>query len=106
MTMRARITAESVLALVGLLVFVLLAQAFVDGGQVVSFDDNVARWVADTVPSWLEWVARVLSWLGGIVGTIVVGGAAFAVLWRAGRRIDAGFVAISVVGVTLLVWVL
>ena len=94
------------LGAVGLLVFVLLAQAFVDGGQVVSFDDNVARWVADTVPSWLEWVSRVLSWLGGIVGTVVVGGAAFVVLWRAGRRIDAGFVAASVVGITVLVWVL
>ena len=62
--------------------------------------------MADTVPSWLEWVSRVLSWLGGVVGTFVVGGAAFVVLWRAGRRIDAGFVASSVVGITILVWAL
>jgi undecaprenyl-diphosphatase len=89
-----------------MLVFVALAQAYVNGGQVVSFDDNVARWVADTVPSWLEWVSRVLSWLGGAVGTVVVGGTAFVVLWRAGRRIDAFFVAASAVGITVLVWVL
>jgi undecaprenyl-diphosphatase len=106
MTTRTRIIVEAALAVVGLLVFVSLAQAFVNGGQVVSFDDNVARWVADTVPSWLEWVARFLTWLGSTVGTIVVGGAVFAVLWRAGRRIDAGFVAVSVVGITVLVWVL
>ena len=30
-----------------MLVFVLLARAYVDGGLVVSFDDNVSRWVAD-----------------------------------------------------------
>jgi undecaprenyl-diphosphatase len=106
MSSRTPIWVETVLGAVGLLVFVLLAQAFVAGGQVVSFDDNVARWVADTVPSWLEWVSRALSRLGGIVGTVVVAGAAFFVLWRAGRRIDAGFVAASVVGITVLVWVL
>ena len=106
MTMRGRIVLEAVLALAGLVVFVALAQAYVDGGSVVSFDDNVARWVAETVPSWLEWVSRVLSWLGGAVGTVVVAGASVVVLWRAGRRIDAGFVAGSAVGITVLVWVL
>ncbi len=59
------------------------------GGQVVSFDDNVSRWVADNVPGGVEWVARLFTWLGGAVGTVVVAGAAVIVLWRASRRTDA-----------------
>ena len=60
MSSRTRIWSRLSSALVGLLVFVVLAQAFVDGGQVVSFDDNVSRWVADNVPGGVEWVARAL----------------------------------------------
>ena len=52
--MRARVLVEAALAAVGLLAFVFLARAYVDGGLVVSFDDNVSRWVADTVPGWIE----------------------------------------------------
>ena len=78
--------------LVGLLVFVVLAQAFVGGGQVVAVDDDVARWVADNVPAGVEWVARVVTWLGGVVGTTVVTAVAVVVLWRPRRRVDAAFV--------------
>ena len=51
----ARLVVEAVLAAVGVLVFVFLARAYVNGGQVVSFDDNVARWVAADLPTGLEW---------------------------------------------------
>ena len=94
------------LARVGLLVFVFLARAYVDGGLVVSFDDNVSRWVADTVPGWIEQVARVVTWLGGAIGTGVVTAVALVVLWRADRRADALFLAGAVVGITVLVAVL
>src|SRR5690242_20197402 len=104
--MRARLLIEAVLAAVGMLVFVLLARAFVNGGLVVSFDDDVARWVADTMPGWAEWIARLVTWLGGAIGTTVVTGVAAVVLWRAGRRPDAVFVVGAVVGITVLVAVL
>jgi membrane-associated phospholipid phosphatase len=89
-----------------MLVFVLLARAFVAGGLVVSFDDDVSRWVADNLPGAVEWIARVVTWLGGAIGAGVVTVVAVAVLWRASRRADALFVAGAVVGITVLVAVL
>ena len=104
--MRARVLVEAVLACVGLLVFVLLARAYVDGGLVVSFDDNVSRWVADTVPGWIEQLARVVTWLGGAIGAGIVTAVALVVLWRANRRADLVFLAAAVAGITVLVPVL
>ena len=72
-----------------MLVFVLLARAYVDGGLVVSFDDNVSRWVADNLPGSIESIARVVTWLGGVIGASVVTVVAVVVLWRASRRADA-----------------
>jgi undecaprenyl-diphosphatase len=101
----ARLVVEAVLAAVGVLVFVFLARAYVDGGLVVSFDDNVSRWVADSVPGWAEQVARVVTWLGGAIGAGVVTAIALVVLWR-DRRSDALFLAGAVGGITVLVAVL
>ena len=94
------------LAVVGMLVFVLLARAYVDGGLVVSFDDNVSRWVADNLPGSIEWIARVVTWLGGVIGASVVTVVAVVVLWRASRRADAVFLAAAFVGINVLVAVL
>ena len=94
------------LGTVGVLVFVFLARAYVDGGLVVSFDDNVSRWVADTVPGWVEQIARVVTWLGGAIGAGVVTAIGLVVLWRSGRRPDALFLAGAVGGITVLVAVL
>ena len=104
--MRARVVVEAVLGAVGLLVFVFLARAYVGGGLVVSFDDNVSRWVADTVPGWVEQIARVVTWLGGAIGAGMVTAVALVVLWRADRRRDALFLAGAVGGITVLVAVL
>jgi membrane-associated phospholipid phosphatase len=103
---RARLVVEVVLAVVGLLAFVLLARSFVNGGLVVSFDDDVSRWVVDNVPGWAEWIARVVTWLGGAIGTTVVTIAAFVWLWRSDRRPDALFLAGAVIGITVLVAIL
>jgi membrane-associated phospholipid phosphatase len=75
----------------------------VRGGQVVVVDDDVSRWAADAVPSGVEWVARLFTWLGGAVGTAAVAGAAAVILLRVGRRLDAAFVVLSVIGITILV---
>ena len=101
--LRSRLIVETVLAAIGVICFTLLAAAFVRGGQVVAFDDDVSRWVADNVPGGVEWVARVFTWLGGVAGTVVVAGVAAIVLWRASRRADAMFVVLSVLGITALV---
>jgi membrane-associated phospholipid phosphatase len=101
-----RFVAEAVLAVLGLAVFLALARAYVDGGQVVSFDDDVSRWAADNVSGLAEWAARLFTWLGGGVGTVVVTGAAVTLLWRASRRPEALFVGLGVAGITVLVAVL
>ena len=103
---RPRIVVEALLAFAGVIVFVALASAYVRGGLVVSFDDDVSRWVVDSAPSWLQSAARVITRLGGPVATALVGGGAIVVLLRASRRGDALFVAASVIGVTVLVAVL
>jgi undecaprenyl-diphosphatase len=103
---RRRLVIEGVLACIGLVAFVLLAEAFVRGGQVVSVDDNVSRWVAGGISPAVEWAARLATWLGGAVGTAIVTGMAVVVLWRAGRRNDALFVGVSVVAITIAVAVL
>ena len=54
----------------------------------------------------VESIARVVTWLGGVIGASVVTVVAVVVLWRASRRADALFVAGAVVGITVLVAVL
>ena len=104
--MQARVIVEAVLAAIGVLCFTLLAAAFARGGQVVAIDDDVSRWVAGNVPGGVEWIARLFTWLGGVVGTVVVAGVAVISLWRASRRADAMFVVLAVLGITVLVAVL
>jgi hypothetical protein len=104
--LRSRLIVEAVLAAIGVLCFTLLAAAFVRGGQVVAIDDDVSRWVVGNVPGGVEWVARIVSWLGSPIGTGIVGGIAVVVLWQASRRVDATFVTLAVLGITALVAVL
>jgi membrane-associated phospholipid phosphatase len=100
---RTRLVVEALLAVLGLVVFEILASAFVQGGRVVSFDDDVSRWMADNVPGGVESVARVVTWFGGALGTALVCGVAVVVLWHAARQADAVFLALAVLGVTALV---
>jgi membrane-associated phospholipid phosphatase len=101
--MRARLFVEGALAVVGVAVFVTLAVAVERGGQVVAFDDDVARWVVENVPQWASRVARVVTVFGGFVGVALVGGIAAIALWRAARRGDAVFLTLAVGGILLLV---
>jgi membrane-associated phospholipid phosphatase len=100
---RARLATEAALAALGTVVFVALAQAYVNGGQVVGLDDDVAREMAEGLPRRLEWAARGVTYLGGAVGTTIVTALVVLVLWRAGRSLDAGVVVFAVVGISLLV---
>lgn len=103
---RASLVVEALLGVVGLLVFVVLAEAYVRGGRVAAVDVDVSRWVAESVPAGIESIARLFTWLGGPIGTAVVAGLAVVVLLRAARRGDAVFVVLAVLGSTALVAVL
>ena len=59
----------------------------------MAIDDDVSRWAAGNVPGGVEWIARLFTWLGGVVGTVVVAGVAVISLWRASRRAGAMFLA-------------
>jgi len=58
------------------------------------------------MPGGVEWVARIFTWLGGVVGSTVAAAVAVIVLWCASRRADAMFVVLAVLGITALVAVL
>ena len=94
------------LALFGVVGFVVLAQAFVRGGLVVSFDDDVARWMAANAPDAVVRVARVTTYFGGVFGVVVGVAIAVAGLLRAGQRTDAVFVVVAVAGILIIVPVL
>ena len=104
--LRSRLIVEAVLAAIGVICFILLAAAFVRGGRVMAVDHDVSRWVAGNVPGGVEWVARIFTWLGGVVGSTVVAAVAVIILCRASRRADAMFVVLAVLGITALVAVL
>ena len=104
--LRSRLIVETVLAVIGVICFTLLAAAFVSGGEVVTVDHDVSRWVAGNMPGGVEWVARIFTWLGGVVGSTVAAAVAVIVLWCASRRADAMFVVLAVLGITALVAVL
>ncbi len=82
-------------------VFVLLALAY-EGAAVSGVDDDVARWVGDELPTWVEWPSRVFSWVGGWIG-LVVGGMVMGVvlLWER-AWIDLGFLIAAFAGSQLV----
>jgi len=98
-----RLLALAAVLVASLVGFVAVASAYVAGGWLVDTDERISAWVASTMPVWAEWVARVLSWIGGVVGVTVVCVVAVAVLWLGGRALAAALVVVSVLGVQLLV---
>lgn len=81
----------------------LLAWSVVHDGPLTDVDREVAEWVAREMPSWAEWVARLLSWIGGMVGLTVIAGAGAAWLLRRGERVAAALLVVVTAGVQLLV---
>jgi undecaprenyl-diphosphatase len=80
--LRLGVAASSSLALLA-----ALAVAY-QHDPVARWDDAVARWVGDDLPAFVEWLARPMSWLGGI-GMAVVAAAAAGTLIQRARRADA-----------------
>jgi membrane-associated phospholipid phosphatase len=83
-----------VLALVG---YAALAADVVHGGAFSEVDAEVAEWVVVSMPTWVEWLARPFTWLGGVVGMTIVVTAVSVVLLRRGMTREA----VVLVAVTL-----
>jgi undecaprenyl-diphosphatase len=72
-----------VLLTVSLVAYAAIAADVVNGGRLSSFDETVSSWVARSMPTWAEWLARPFSWVGGVVGVTLV--VAAAVVWLVRR---------------------
>jgi membrane-associated phospholipid phosphatase len=91
-----------VLALAG---FVALALGY-DDAPLATIDEEIATWAFEDMPTFLEWVARPLSWIGGVIGLVVVGVVAGALLVRERAWLDLGFFLAAFAGSQLVVQLL
>jgi undecaprenyl-diphosphatase len=84
---------------------VALALAY-EHDPLATVDREVAEWVAASMPSWVEWLARPPSWLGGWIGITAIGVFLGAGLLRERAWADLGFLlatfAVSATAVALL----
>lgn len=94
------------LALIGALAvvgFLAIADGYLEDESIVDRDLRVEHWVVAHMPGWAEWLARPFTWLGGVVGVVLVVGTVVVLLLRAGRRVDAAFLLAATIGVQILV---
>jgi membrane-associated phospholipid phosphatase len=83
--------------------FAALAAAVDGGGRLVDLDVDIAIWVASSMPGWAEWMARPVTWLGGVVGVTLVVTAGAAWLLRRSERAFALLLVVVALGIQLLV---
>ncbi|HET9287773.1 MAG TPA: phosphatase PAP2 family protein [Gaiella sp.] len=80
-----------------------IAADVVHNGRLAEVDVDIATWVAGSMPSWAEWLARPFTWVGGLVGaTAVVVAAATWLLVRSSRA-QALILLVAAGGIQLLV---
>jgi membrane-associated phospholipid phosphatase len=101
------LTPRSIRLLWGLLVagaigFVLLALAY-ERHPLAAMDGEVAEWVATSLPSWAEWLARPPSWLGGWIGITAIGIVLGVVLVRERAWVDYWFLLATFAGSAIAV---
>ena len=89
-----------VLSLIG---YAALAADVVHGGAFSELDAEVAEWVVGSMPTWVEWLARPFTWLGGVVGMTIVVTAVTVVLLRRGLRREAVVLVVVTLGSQVLV---
>jgi undecaprenyl-diphosphatase len=87
---------------IGVVGFVSLAVLY-DQEPLRTIDSDTAEQVAADLPSWAEWGARPLSWLGGWIGLTALGVAAAVLLLRERAWLDLGFFLAAYVGSQLIV---
>jgi undecaprenyl-diphosphatase len=73
--------------LLALVAYAVLAADLVHGGAISELDADVTVWIAGSMPTWAEWLARPFTWVGGVIGiTIVVAGVVLVLVRRGARR--------------------
>jgi len=95
----------AILLVVGVIGFVALAIGY-EREPLASLDAEVAEWVATSLPSAVEWIARPPSWLGGWIGITAIGVALGIVLARERAWLDLGFLFATLAGSQLVVAIL
>jgi undecaprenyl-diphosphatase len=87
-----------------LLAYAAVAADVVNTGRLSEFDVDVATWVARSMPTWAEWLARPFTWLGGAFGCIaVVTGVTIWLLTRR-ARLEAVLLVVVAIGIQILVF--
>jgi len=82
--------------------FTLLAFAY-ERDPLGSVDAEVAEWVAASMPSWAEWLARMPSWIGGWIGITAIAIVFGVVLVRERAWVDLGFLLATFAGSQIVV---
>jgi undecaprenyl-diphosphatase len=90
------------LLLGGVFGFTLLAFAY-ERDPLGSVDAEVAEWVAASMPSWAEWLARMPSWIGGWIGITAIAIVFSVVLVRQRVWVDLGFLLATFAGSQIVV---
>jgi undecaprenyl-diphosphatase len=100
--MRPMKRALAVLLVAGLAGFGALATTY-DRDPIAAVDRETAEWVAASVPSWAQSLARPPSWLGGWIGITAIGIALGVVLLRERAWLDFGFLLATFAGSAIVV---
>ena len=85
---------------VGLVGFVVLAVGY-EHDPLAAIDREVAEWVAASMPSWAESLARPFSWLGGWIGLTPIAVGLVLLLLLTRRFFDAVWAAVTIGGIQL-----
>jgi undecaprenyl-diphosphatase len=99
------VTGRALAGIAAALLFVGLALAY-EREPLASLDHDVSAWVAENMPTALEWLARVPSFLGGWVGITALGIAISVLLVRERAWLDLAFLGATFAGTQVLVAVL
>lgn len=89
--------------LASLACYAAIAADVVHTGRLARLDTRIASWVASSMPAPVEWLALPLTWIGGLVGLVVVVTAAGAWLLSRDARAEAVLLVVVALGVQLLV---
>jgi len=89
----------------GVVAFAALALGYAHD-PLESIDAEVLAWTSTDMPTWLEWLARPFSWVGGWIGLTALGGVAAFVLVRERAWLDLAFFLAAFVGTQWVVTLL
>ncbi len=89
------------LLVTGLVGFALLAVLY-DHDPLAAIDQEVAERVAEGMPTWVEWLGRPFSWVGGWIGLVPISVGLVLLLLVTRRVFDAIWVALTLAGIHIV----